>query len=165
MFWQYICLSSLCISTSDESKQKQQRQELEQSWMEVQQAVAGREKAEQSLQQIQAQLEETKVNLEELRSEQLIQQERSERGEAAATLSFMAVFQPWLIQGKQNEHCCSFSQMPFITVSHIHAWDQSATPLCSVASVEQLGIKWHAEEHLDCSCWERVSPEGIYLAV
>ncbi|KAG7223270.1 hypothetical protein INR49_015626 [Caranx melampygus] len=61
-----------------ESKQKQQRQELEQSWVEVQQAVAGREKAEQSLQQIQAQLEETKVDLEELRSELLIQQERSE---------------------------------------------------------------------------------------
>ncbi|XP_071317341.1 coiled-coil alpha-helical rod protein 1 [Trachinotus anak] len=62
-----------------ESKHRQQQQELEQSWVEVRQAVAGREKAEQSLQQIQAQLEENKVNLERLRSELLIQQEHSEQ--------------------------------------------------------------------------------------
>lgn len=52
--------------------------------MEVRQAVAGREEAEQSLQQIQAQLEESRVNLEKLRSELLSQQEHSERGEAVA---------------------------------------------------------------------------------
>uniref|UniRef100_A0A3B4UIA7 Coiled-coil alpha-helical rod protein 1 n=2 Tax=Seriola dumerili TaxID=41447 RepID=A0A3B4UIA7_SERDU len=62
-----------------ESKQRQQQQELEHSWVEVRQAVAGREKAEQTLQQIQAQLEETKVNLEKLRSELLIQQEHSKQ--------------------------------------------------------------------------------------
>ncbi|XP_038565124.1 coiled-coil alpha-helical rod protein 1 [Micropterus salmoides] len=62
-----------------ESKLRTQQQELEQSWMEVRQAVAGREEAEQSLQQIQAQLEETKVNLEKLRSELLSQQEHSKR--------------------------------------------------------------------------------------
>ncbi|XP_040006815.1 coiled-coil alpha-helical rod protein 1 isoform X2 [Xiphias gladius] len=62
-----------------ESKRRQQQQELEQSWMEVQQAVAGREKAEQSLQHIQAQLEESKVNLERLCSELLIQKEHSKQ--------------------------------------------------------------------------------------
>ncbi|XP_029374587.1 coiled-coil alpha-helical rod protein 1 [Echeneis naucrates] len=62
-----------------ESKQRQQKKELEESLVEVRQAVAGREKAEQSLQQIQAQLEETKVNLEKLCSELLVQQEHSER--------------------------------------------------------------------------------------
>ncbi|XP_041808504.1 coiled-coil alpha-helical rod protein 1 [Chelmon rostratus] len=61
-----------------ESKLRQQQQELEQSWMEVRQAVAGREEADESLQQIQAQLEESKVNLEKLRSELLSQQEHSE---------------------------------------------------------------------------------------
>ncbi|XP_026185221.1 coiled-coil alpha-helical rod protein 1 [Mastacembelus armatus] len=62
-----------------ESKLKQQQQELEQRSMEVQQAVAGREEMEQSLHQVQAQLEESKVNLEKLCSELLIQQEHSER--------------------------------------------------------------------------------------
>lgn len=62
-----------------ESKLRQQQVELEQSWMEVRQAVAGREEANQSLQQIQAQLEESKVNVEKLRSELLSQQEHSER--------------------------------------------------------------------------------------
>lgn len=74
----------LCVSSSDESKLRQQQQELEQSWVEVRRAVAGREEAEQSLQQIQAQLEESKVNREEHSSELLSQQEHSERGEAAA---------------------------------------------------------------------------------
>lgn len=67
----------LCMSSSDESKLRQQQQELEQSWVEVRRAVAGREEA-------QAQLEESKVNREELSSELLSQQEHSERGEAAA---------------------------------------------------------------------------------
>lgn len=92
-----MCLTSLCIFASDESKLRRQQQDLEQSWMEVRQAVAGREVAEQSLQQIQAQLEESKVNLENLRSELLIQQEQSERGEAAPALNHMTTcFQPSL---------------------------------------------------------------------
>ncbi|XP_030010956.1 coiled-coil alpha-helical rod protein 1 isoform X2 [Sphaeramia orbicularis] len=62
-----------------ESRTMQQQQELEQSWMEVRQAVAGREEAQQSLQQIQAQLEESRVNLEKLRSELFSQQEHSEQ--------------------------------------------------------------------------------------
>ncbi|GAA6233023.1 coiled-coil alpha-helical rod protein 1 [Lates japonicus] len=62
-----------------ESKQRRQQQELEQSWAEARQAVAGRQEAEQSLQQIQAQLGESKVNLEKLRSELLIQREHSEQ--------------------------------------------------------------------------------------
>ncbi|KAF3705921.1 Coiled-coil alpha-helical rod protein 1 Alpha-helical coiled-coil rod protein [Channa argus] len=62
-----------------EGKLRQQQQDLEQSWVELCQAVAGRKDAEQSLQQIQAQLEESKVNLEKLCSELLIQQEHSER--------------------------------------------------------------------------------------
>ncbi len=53
--------------------------------MEVRQAVAGREEANQSLQQIQAQLEESKVNLEILRSELISQQELSKHGEAKAS--------------------------------------------------------------------------------
>ncbi|XP_032389850.1 coiled-coil alpha-helical rod protein 1 isoform X2 [Etheostoma spectabile] len=57
----------------------QQQQAMEQSRVEVRQAVAGREEAEQSLQQIQAQLEEGKVNLEKLHSVLLSQQEHSER--------------------------------------------------------------------------------------
>ncbi len=52
--------------------------------MEVRQAVAARGEADQSLQQIQAQLEESKVDLENLRSELRSQQEYSERGEAGA---------------------------------------------------------------------------------
>lgn len=62
-----------------ESKVRQQQQELEQSWVEVQQAVDGREEAEQNLQQIQAQLEDTKVTLEKARCELLSQQEHSKQ--------------------------------------------------------------------------------------
>ncbi|KAG7516663.1 coiled-coil alpha-helical rod protein 1 [Solea senegalensis] len=62
-----------------ESKWRRQQQELEQSWAEVRQAAAEKDKAEHSLQHIQAQLEESKVNLEKLRSELLIQQEHSEQ--------------------------------------------------------------------------------------
>ncbi|KAM8897350.1 coiled-coil alpha-helical rod protein 1 isoform 3-T3 [Spinachia spinachia] len=68
-----------CTSSSDESKLRRQQQQLEQSWAEVRQALAGGAEAERSLQQIQAQLEESKVDLEELRCELLNQQERSER--------------------------------------------------------------------------------------
>lgn len=52
--------------------------------------MAGREEAEQRLQQIQAQLEESKssrVDLESASSELLGQQESSRRGEAAALIS------------------------------------------------------------------------------
>ncbi|XP_034539999.1 coiled-coil alpha-helical rod protein 1 isoform X2 [Notolabrus celidotus] len=62
-----------------ESNVQQQQKELEQSWMEVRQAVAGREEAEQNVQELQAQLKESEVNLEELSSELLSQQEHSER--------------------------------------------------------------------------------------
>ncbi|XP_068455821.1 coiled-coil alpha-helical rod protein 1 [Clinocottus analis] len=62
-----------------ESKLRRQQLALEQSCVEVRQALAGREETEQSLQQIQTQLEESKVNLEKLRSELLSQQEHSER--------------------------------------------------------------------------------------
>ncbi|XP_040929675.2 coiled-coil alpha-helical rod protein 1 isoform X2 [Betta splendens] len=62
-----------------EGKLKQQQQDLEQRCMEVRLAVAGREAAEQGLQQVQAQLEESRVNLEKLCTELLIQQEQSER--------------------------------------------------------------------------------------
>lgn len=86
-----MCLSALCTFSSDESKLRQQQQNLEQSWLEVRQAVARREEAEQNLQQIQAQLEESKVNLEKLCSELLVQQEHSEQGEIAATLNHMTV--------------------------------------------------------------------------
>lgn len=51
--------------------------------MEAREAAAGREEAEQRLQQIQAQLEESRVNLESASSELLGLQERSRRGEAA----------------------------------------------------------------------------------
>lgn len=132
MFWQCVPLSSLCTSSSDENKHRRQQQELEQSWAEVRQAVAGRQEAEQSLQQIQAQLGESKVNLEKLRSELLIQREHSEQGEAAATLSRITVFQPWLTQGKQAERSCSFSEMPFITVSlYSHLWSVCHSSLLS----------------------------------
>lgn len=87
-----MCLSSHCESSTVENKVRQQQQELEQSWVEVQQAVAGREKAEESLQQIQAQLEDSEVNVEKLHCELLSQQEHSEQGEAAAILSYMTVF-------------------------------------------------------------------------
>ncbi|XP_041864972.1 coiled-coil alpha-helical rod protein 1 isoform X2 [Melanotaenia boesemani] len=62
-----------------ESKVRQQQQELEQCCMEVKLAVAGKEKADQSLQQIQIQLEESYVSLEGLRCELLRQQEHSEQ--------------------------------------------------------------------------------------
>ncbi|XP_051793696.1 coiled-coil alpha-helical rod protein 1 isoform X3 [Acanthochromis polyacanthus] len=62
-----------------EGKARQQQQELQQSLVEVQQAVADREKAEQSLQQIQGQLEERNVSLEKLRRELLSQEEQSKQ--------------------------------------------------------------------------------------
>lgn len=55
--------------------------------------MAAKEKAEQSLQQTQAQLEESNASLERLRCELLRQQEQSKHGEAAAILgSRTAVF-------------------------------------------------------------------------
>uniref|UniRef100_A0A3Q1FV20 Coiled-coil alpha-helical rod protein 1 n=1 Tax=Acanthochromis polyacanthus TaxID=80966 RepID=A0A3Q1FV20_9TELE len=62
-----------------EGKARQQQQELQQSLVEVQQAVADREKAEQSLQQIQGQLEERNVSLVKLRRELLSQEEQSKQ--------------------------------------------------------------------------------------
>ncbi|XP_034034574.1 coiled-coil alpha-helical rod protein 1-like [Thalassophryne amazonica] len=62
-----------------ENKFRQQQKELEQSWMEVQQAAAGRDESRRILQQSQEQLEESKVMLEKLHSELLSQQENSER--------------------------------------------------------------------------------------
>ncbi|KAM9385741.1 LOW QUALITY PROTEIN: coiled-coil alpha-helical rod protein 1 [Pholidichthys leucotaenia] len=62
-----------------ENKVKQQQLELEHSHVEVQQAAAGRKNAEQSLLQVQAQLEESKVNQEKLRCELLSLQEHSEQ--------------------------------------------------------------------------------------
>ncbi|KAM4619797.1 coiled-coil alpha-helical rod protein 1 [Polymixia lowei] len=62
-----------------ESKLRQQRQELEQSWAEVHESAAGREEAQQRLRQAQTQLEESKVNLEQLGSQLLSKQEQSER--------------------------------------------------------------------------------------
>lgn len=68
-----VCVwSSLCTSSSDESKCRQQQQDLEQSWTD-------RQKAEQSLQQIQARLEESEVSVEKLGSELILQQEQSEQ--------------------------------------------------------------------------------------
>ncbi|XP_068187183.1 coiled-coil alpha-helical rod protein 1 isoform X2 [Antennarius striatus] len=61
-----------------EGKLNQQQQQLEQSWTEAFQAVADKDEAEQSLLQIQAQLEESKVNMDKLHSEWLSQQELSE---------------------------------------------------------------------------------------
>lgn len=69
--------------SSDESRLRQQQQGLEQSWAEARQAAALREEAERSLQQVQTRLEESRVDLETLRSELLAQQELSQRGEAA----------------------------------------------------------------------------------
>lgn len=57
--------------------------------------MAGREEAEQRLQQIQAQLEESKssrVDLESASSELLCQQESSRRGEAAVLISLFFFF-------------------------------------------------------------------------
>nr|XP_015816454.2 coiled-coil alpha-helical rod protein 1 isoform X1 [Nothobranchius furzeri] len=62
-----------------ESKVRQQQQELEHSCMELKLAAASRVEAEQSLLQIQAQLEESSASLERLRCELLRQQEQSER--------------------------------------------------------------------------------------
>uniref|UniRef100_A0A3Q2TXV1 Coiled-coil alpha-helical rod protein 1 n=1 Tax=Fundulus heteroclitus TaxID=8078 RepID=A0A3Q2TXV1_FUNHE len=62
-----------------ESKVRQQQQDLEHSCAEVRLAVAAKEQAEQSLQEIQAQLEESNGSLERLRCELLRQQEQSER--------------------------------------------------------------------------------------
>ncbi|XP_024866276.1 coiled-coil alpha-helical rod protein 1 isoform X3 [Kryptolebias marmoratus] len=61
-----------------ESKVRQQQQEHEHSCRELRLAAAGREEAEQSLRQIQAQLEESNGSLERLRCELLRQQEQSE---------------------------------------------------------------------------------------
>ncbi|XP_032433258.1 coiled-coil alpha-helical rod protein 1 isoform X1 [Xiphophorus hellerii] len=61
-----------------ESKVRQQQQDREHSCMEVRLAVAAKEQAEQSLQEIQAQLEESNGSLERLRCELLRQQEQSE---------------------------------------------------------------------------------------
>ncbi|XP_024121977.1 coiled-coil alpha-helical rod protein 1 isoform X2 [Oryzias melastigma] len=61
------------------SEVRQLQQELEQSCGEVKRAVAGKEKAEQSLQQIQAQLDENNVSLETLRCELLRLQERNQQ--------------------------------------------------------------------------------------
>ncbi|XP_011481914.1 coiled-coil alpha-helical rod protein 1 [Oryzias latipes] len=61
------------------SKVRQLEQELELSCMEVKQALAGKEKAEQRLQQIQAQLDETSISLETLPCELLHQQERNQQ--------------------------------------------------------------------------------------
>lgn len=81
------------MSFTDESKVRQQQQDREDSCMEVSLAVAAKEQAEQSLQEIQAQLEESNASLERLRCELLRQQEQSEHGEAAAILgSFTALF-------------------------------------------------------------------------
>lgn len=77
----------------DESKLGHRQQELEQSQVEVRRAVAGRDEAEHNLQLMQTHLEECRVNLEEVSSELLRQQERSDRGEATT----LSVFQPWLI--------------------------------------------------------------------
>lgn len=67
---------------------RQQQQELEHSCTELKLAVAGKERAEQSLQQTRAQLEESSAGLERLRREVLRQQEQSEHGEAVAILGF-----------------------------------------------------------------------------
>lgn len=76
MIWLLLC--------ADGSEVRQLQQELEQSCGEVKRAVAGKEKAEQSLQQIQAQLDENNVSLETLRCELLRLQERNQQGEAEA---------------------------------------------------------------------------------
>lgn len=55
--------------------------------------MAGRDEAEHNLQLTQAHLGECRVNLEELSSELLRQQEGSDRGEATT----LSVVQPWLI--------------------------------------------------------------------
>lgn len=86
------CVSAHFIPSADESKVRLHQQELEQSWVELEQAVAGREEAEQNLQQIQAQLEDTKVTLERVRCELLSQQEQSEQGEAARCAPFRRPF-------------------------------------------------------------------------
>lgn len=62
-----------------ETSLKRQQQELEQSWAAAREAAAGREEAEQRLQQIQAQLDESRVNLESASAELLILQESSRR--------------------------------------------------------------------------------------
>ena len=76
-----LWLILLCTSPVDESKVRQQQQEMEQGCVAVKLAVAGKEKAEENSQQIQAQLEESNVSLERLRCELLRQQEHSEQGE------------------------------------------------------------------------------------
>ncbi|TNN88671.1 Coiled-coil alpha-helical rod protein 1 [Liparis tanakae] len=67
------------LKEQHESTLRRQQLALEQSCVEVRQALAGREEAERSLQQIQTQLDESKVDLEKLGSELLSQQEHGER--------------------------------------------------------------------------------------
>ncbi|KAM9729417.1 coiled-coil alpha-helical rod protein 1 isoform 1-T1 [Menidia menidia] len=67
------------LKTQYESKVRQQRQEMEQCYVEVQLAAAGQERAEENLQQVRAQLEESTGSLEKLRCELLRQQELSEQ--------------------------------------------------------------------------------------
>ncbi|XP_047234220.1 coiled-coil alpha-helical rod protein 1 isoform X2 [Girardinichthys multiradiatus] len=62
-----------------ETKVRQQQQDLEHSCVEVRLAAAAKEQVEESLQEIQAQLEESNTSLERLRCELLRQQEQSER--------------------------------------------------------------------------------------
>lgn len=68
----------------DESRLGRRQQELEQRRAEVRRAVAGRDEAEHNLQLTQAHLGECRVHLEEVSSELLRQQERSDRGEPSA---------------------------------------------------------------------------------
>lgn len=93
----HVVRLTFCTCSPDESKLRQQQQDLEQSCTDVRLAVAGREAAEQSLQQVQAQLDESKVDLDKLCAELLIQQERSERGKAAAATARALSFQLSLV--------------------------------------------------------------------
>ena len=79
-FWVWLCLWTWF---SDESKVRHQQQELEQSWVQVRGAAAGREQAEHNLRLIQAQLAECRVSLEDVSRRLLHQQERGERSECA----------------------------------------------------------------------------------
>ncbi|XP_037544025.1 coiled-coil alpha-helical rod protein 1, partial [Nematolebias whitei] len=66
------------LKEQHESDMRRQQQELEHSCTELKLAVAAEEKAEQSLQQTQAQLEESNTRLERLRCELLRQHEQSQ---------------------------------------------------------------------------------------
>lgn len=80
----------LWTRSPDESKLRHRQQQLEQSWVEVRRAVAGRDEAEHNLQLTRAHLGECRANLEDLSSELLRQQERSDRGEETT----LSVFYP-----------------------------------------------------------------------